>query len=87
MLINVGSVQIINKQTIFSFIQTLLMDQVRFLELRDKVSWLTLTTSVLIVTYNTVGGAIAGLAELKTKLTHQITVITKGFLVRLNFHV
>jgi hypothetical protein len=53
------------------------MDEHRFLELRDKITWLTLVASAVIVTYNTVGGAISGLTELKTKLTSEIIVLTK----------
>jgi T-complex protein 11 len=58
-------------------VQTLLMDEHRFVELRDKVTRLTLVASVVIITYSTVGGSISGLAELKTKLTSQIIVLTK----------
>jgi len=39
---------------------------------------LTLVASVLIVTYNSVGASIAGLSDLKTTLTAQISVLTKN---------
>ena len=59
-------------------IQTLLIDQQRFMELRDQVRWLTLVTSVLIVTYSSVGAPISGLTDLKTTLTRQIGVLTRN---------
>ena len=43
--------------------------------LRDSAKWLGLVSSILLVTYNTVGGPIAGISELKKKLKDQITVI------------
>jgi len=48
------------------------------MELRGQVRWLTLVASVLIVTYNSVGASIAGLSDLKTTLTTQISVLTKN---------
>jgi len=59
-------------------IQTLLIDQQRFMELRDQVRWLTLVTSVLIITYSSVGAPISGLTDLKTTLTRQIGVLTRN---------
>lgn len=60
------------------FPETLLIDQQRFLDLRNKVGWLVLVSSILIVTYNTVGEAIAGIAELKKKLKMHIDILTNG---------
>lgn len=60
------------------FPETLVLDQGRFLELRDKTSHLTLVTSILLVTYNTVGEAIAGVQSLKTKLKEQICTLLEG---------
>lgn len=60
------------------FPETLVLDQGRFLELRDKTSHLTLVTSILLVTYNTVGEAIAGVQALKTKLKEQICTLLEG---------
>ena len=56
----------------------MLVDQNRWMELRGQVRWLTLVASVLIVTYNSVGASIAGLSDLKTTLTTQISVLTKN---------
>ena len=56
----------------------MVLDQGRFLELRDKTSHLTLVTSILLVTYNTVGEAIAGVQSLKTKLKEQICTLLEG---------
>jgi len=65
--------------------QTVLIDQQRFTELRDQVRWLTLVASVLIVTYNSVGAAIAGVSDLKSTLTRHITVLTKNVSVEYVF--
>lgn len=46
--------------------------------MRNKVGWLVLVSSILIVTYNTVGQAIAGIADLKQKLKTHIDILTNG---------
>jgi len=48
------------------------------MELHDQGRWLTLVTSVLIITYSSVGAAISGLSDLKTTLTKQIGVLTRN---------
>ena len=58
--------------------QTLVLDQGRFLDIRDKTSHLTLVTSILLVTYNTVGEAIAGVQSLKEKLKDEICTLLEG---------
>ena len=55
-----------------------MLDQSRFLELRDKTSHLTLVTSILLVTYNTVGEAIAGVQALKKQLKDEICTLLEG---------
>ena len=55
--------------------QTLLMDEHRFRDLKEKTHWLMLVSSVLLVTYNTVGGPIAGITELKDTLKRHIAAI------------
>ena len=62
----------------FLLLKTLVLDQGRFLELRDKTTHLTLVTSVLLVTYNTVGEPIAGVQSLKMKLKEQICTLLEG---------
>ncbi|XP_014662644.1 PREDICTED: T-complex protein 11-like protein 1 isoform X2 [Priapulus caudatus] len=57
------------------FPETLLMDQSRFLELRDKTERIKLVASILLVTYNTVGGAISGITGFKEKLKDQINIL------------
>lgn len=56
-------------------LQTLLMDQARLLELRDKTNHIKLVASILLVTYNTVGGAISGITGFKEKLKDQIKIL------------
>ncbi|OWF42739.1 T-complex protein 11-like protein 1 [Mizuhopecten yessoensis] len=58
--------------------ETLVMDQSRFTDLQDKTSRLTLVASILLVTYNTVGAAIAGVQTFKEKLKSEICVILDG---------
>lgn len=60
------------------FPETLLVDQQRFISLRNKVKFVVLVSSVVIVTYNTVGQAIAGIASLKEKLKDNITILISG---------
>ena len=66
------------KMLLFFLLKTLILDQGRFLELRDKTTHLTLVTSILLVTYNTVGEPIAGVQSLKTKLKEQICTLLEG---------
>lgn len=58
--------------------QTVLMDQNRFLVIEKQCNWLSLVTSILLVTYNTVGASIAGIADFKQKLKGQVTVLLRG---------
>ncbi|KAL5010966.1 hypothetical protein ScPMuIL_013271 [Solemya velum] len=60
------------------FPETLLMDQRRFMDLRDKTRRMTLVSSILLVTYNTVGAPISGVQSLKEKLNSEISVILDG---------
>ncbi|XP_013395437.1 T-complex protein 11-like protein 1 [Lingula anatina] len=60
------------------FPETLLMDQSRYLELRDKTWRFSLVSSILLVTYNTVGAPIAGVKDLKDKLKTELMVLLQG---------
>lgn len=57
------------------FPETCVLDQSRFLELRERTSELILVTSVMLVTYNSVGQSIAGVQSLKQKLKDNICAI------------
>jgi len=61
--------------SVSSVLQTLLMDENRFLDLSEKVKWLGLMSSVLMVTYNTVGSPITGVRRFKEKLKNDIAII------------
>ncbi|KAL3884124.1 hypothetical protein ACJMK2_030346 [Sinanodonta woodiana] len=62
--------------------ETLLIDQTRFMDLGDKTRRLTLISSALLVTYNTVGSPISGVQSLKERLKTQICTILEGVLDR-----
>lgn len=55
--------------------QTLVLDQSRFLALKDKCQRLTLVSSILLVTFNTVGPSISSITDFKVKLKDNIMVI------------
>ena len=55
--------------------QSLLMDEGRFMDLRNKTRWLTLVSAILLVTYNTVGESIAGIKGFKESLKEQISIL------------
>ena len=59
-------------------LQTVLLDESRFITLMQRVKWLSLVTSTLLVTYNTVGAALAGISGLKEKLKDQMAAIMAG---------
>ncbi|KAI0209793.1 T-complex protein 11-like protein 1 [Lamellibrachia satsuma] len=57
------------------FPESLLMDEGRFTDLRNKSRWLSLVSAILLVTYNTVGEAITGISGFKESLKEQISII------------
>ncbi|XP_052277357.1 T-complex protein 11-like protein 1 isoform X2 [Dreissena polymorpha] len=60
------------------FPETLVLDQSRLLVLRDQTQRITMVTSVMLVTYNTVGETIQGVQQLKVKLKDEICAILEG---------
>uniref|UniRef100_A0A3Q2DK38 T-complex 11, testis-specific-like 1 n=1 Tax=Cyprinodon variegatus TaxID=28743 RepID=A0A3Q2DK38_CYPVA len=57
------------------FPETVLMDQVRFLEMQKEVERLVLLSSVLLVVYTTTGDAISGLPGLMESLKNTVSVM------------
>lgn len=57
------------------FPEALLLDQTRFLALRDQVLEITVKASIVLVTYSTVGEAIHGISDFKSKLVDQLNVL------------
>ncbi|KAK2185731.1 hypothetical protein NP493_225g03047 [Ridgeia piscesae] len=57
------------------FPESLLMDEGRFMDLRNKTRWLALVSAILLVTYNTVGESIAGIKGFKESLKEQISIL------------
>ena len=61
-----------------TFLQTVLLDEARFITLAQRVKWLSLVSSTLLVTYNSVGAPLAGIAGFKDKLKEQMAAIMAG---------
>ncbi|WAR09029.1 T11L1-like protein [Mya arenaria] len=57
------------------FPETLVLDQGRLMSMRDQTQRITMVTSVLLVTYNTVGQSIQGVNDLKVKLKDEIRTL------------
>ncbi|XP_020711995.1 T-complex protein 11-like protein 1 isoform X2 [Athalia rosae] len=55
--------------------ETLMMDQGRLVELRDRTSRLSVVGSVLLVTNNTVGAPVQGVASFKQNIKQHITLL------------
>ncbi|KAF7993740.1 hypothetical protein HCN44_010335 [Aphidius gifuensis] len=55
--------------------ETLMLDQGRLLELRDKVNRLTIVGSVLLLCGNTIGAAVQGLADFKKNIKEHLDVL------------
>ncbi|XP_033216068.1 T-complex protein 11-like protein 1 isoform X2 [Belonocnema kinseyi] len=55
--------------------ETLMLDQGRLLELRDKTNRMTIISSVLLLVNNTVGAAIHGIASFKKTIKEHLTVL------------
>lgn len=60
------------------FPETLLIDQARFLSLRDQVYQATLIASILLITYNTVGEKIYGISDFKETLKSHLIILLEG---------
>lgn len=52
-----------------------MLDQGRLVELRDKTSRLSIIGSILLLTNNTVGPSIQGVAKFKTTVKEDLTVL------------
>ncbi|XP_002740324.1 T-complex protein 11-like protein 1 [Saccoglossus kowalevskii] len=77
-VLNQGYINLLQWDDLQLFPETLLMDQGRFLDIRDKVDKLVLVSSVLLVTYNTVGASIAGIQGFVEKLKNIINILLEG---------
>ncbi|XP_053388389.1 T-complex protein 11-like protein 2 [Mercenaria mercenaria] len=77
-ILNGAYMELLQWDTSKIFPETLVLDQSRFLDLREQTQHLTLVTSVLLVTYNTVGQSIAGVQSLKVKLKEEICTLLEG---------
>ena len=52
-----------------------MMDQFRFMSMRDKLHTLALITAVQLLTYSVVGPAVDGVEDLKVKLKNHVEVL------------
>ncbi|XP_070541448.1 T-complex protein 11-like protein 1 [Ptychodera flava] len=77
-MLNQGYMNLLQWDDSQLFPETLLMDQGRFLDLRDKVNRLVLVSSVLLMTYSVVGAAISGIKGFVDKLKNVINVLLEG---------
>ncbi|XP_059143162.1 T-complex protein 11-like protein 1 [Physella acuta] len=58
-----------------NFPETLMMDQLRFMALRDKLHTLALITSVQLLTYSVVGPSIEGVEDLKRQMKEHVELL------------
>ncbi|KAK6985510.1 T-complex protein 11-like protein 1 [Biomphalaria glabrata] len=58
-----------------NFPETLMLDQLRFMALRDKLHTLGLITSVQLITYSVVGSPVEGVEDLKQKLRDHVDLL------------
>jgi hypothetical protein len=58
-----------------SFPETLMMDQFRFMAMRDKLHTLGLITSVQLITYSVVGPSVEGMENLKSQLKEHVDIL------------
>lgn len=59
-------------------LQTLVMDHTRISEQMESAHRLALISSVLMITYSTVGASISGVQALKEKLKSEICTLLEG---------
>lgn len=77
-ILNGAYMELLQWDTSRLFPETLVLDQSRLLELKDRTNRLTLVTSLLLVTYNTVGQSISGVQPLKVKMKEEICTLLEG---------
>lgn len=77
-ILNGAYMELLQWDTSRIFPETLVLDQSRYLELREQTLRLTMVTSILLVTFNTVGQSIAGVQSLKVKLKEEICTLLEG---------
>ncbi|CAL1547673.1 unnamed protein product [Lymnaea stagnalis] len=58
-----------------NFPETLMLDQFRFMAMRDKLQTLGLITSVQLITYSVVGPAVEGVEDLKKQLKEHVDLL------------
>ncbi|XP_071942831.1 T-complex protein 11-like protein 1 isoform X2 [Antedon mediterranea] len=77
-IINGAYIKLFDWPTNSLFPETIIMDQGRFLELREELKRLTLIASILLVTYTNVGMAISGEKGFPSKLKREIKILLDG---------
>ncbi|XP_033100505.1 T-complex protein 11-like protein 1 isoform X2 [Anneissia japonica] len=77
-IINGAYIKLFDWSNDTQFPETVIMDQGRFLELRDQLRRLTLVASILLITYTNVGVAISGKKGLPSKLKKEIKILLEG---------
>lgn len=60
---------------LYSSLQTVLMDQVRFQQMQQEIEKLVLISSVLLIVYTTTGEATLGLPRLMDTLKNTVSVL------------
>ncbi|KAJ8311036.1 hypothetical protein KUTeg_011420, partial [Tegillarca granosa] len=77
-ILNEAYVELLNWDDNQIFPETLVIDQNRILEMRDKTRKLMIVASVLLLTYSTVGEPIAGVQQLKEQMKTETLTILDG---------
>ncbi|XP_005104684.1 T-complex protein 11-like protein 1 [Aplysia californica] len=68
-------VEILNWSDPMNFPETLMMDQFRFMGMRDKLQMLGLISSVQLITYSVVGPSVEGVEQLKKQLKEHVEIL------------
>lgn len=77
-ILNEAYAELLNWDDNQIFPETLVIDQSRILEMRDKSQRLTIVASALLLTYSTVGAPIAGVQQLKEQMKTETLTILDG---------
>ncbi|KAK0044588.1 T-complex protein 11-like protein 1 [Biomphalaria pfeifferi] len=74
-VLNEAYIEILEWSDPNNFPETLMLDQLRFMALRDKLHTLGLITSVQLITYSVVGSPVEGVEDLKQKLRDHVDLL------------
>ncbi|KAG1675722.1 T-complex protein 11-like protein 1 [Nymphon striatum] len=77
-MINSAYMELLYWDSEYAYPETLILDHKRFVDCDKKFAEIVISASVLLITYDTVGGCIQGITPFKQKLRQVISTLVEG---------